>query len=201
MTITLDKTTTPSKAAPSTSVAAILAHPTRARIWHRVVEGPVSSAQMAKEFGCDVTHVSYHVKQLEKAGAVEEVGSRPVRGAVEHFWRSVRRPEISKEEAAEMDPDAKIANVTLISQSSFADLGVSLDSGRFVERDEHVAVRLPGVFDEEGFAKASKAYTDLLDLLYDTEAESKIRIAKDPSRKSINITALGFLFEKPAPTT
>ncbi len=189
------------KHSPSTSVAAILAHPVRARIWHRVVEGPASPAQMAREFGKSVNELSYHVKCLAKMGVIEEVGSRPVRGAVEHFWRSVRRPEISEEETIEMGEEAALANATLISQLSFADVGMALDSGKFVERPDHAAIRLPAVLDDEGFAKVGEAYQDLMELLYDAEAESKIRLAKDPKRRSMNVTALAFLFEKPKRTT
>jgi len=51
--------------------------------------------------------VSYHIRELEAAGFVEEVRAEPRRGAVEHFFRAVKRPIVTAEEAAEWTQDQR----------------------------------------------------------------------------------------------
>ena len=36
--------------------------------------------------GASLSNVSYHVRQLEKAGLIELVATRPRRGALEHYY-------------------------------------------------------------------------------------------------------------------
>ena len=51
---------------------------------------PLSASQLRHLFGeADdnyLSMISYHVRELAKAGAIEEKGSRQVRGAIEKFY-------------------------------------------------------------------------------------------------------------------
>lgn len=63
-------------------------HPTQVKILEaldRETE-PRSPVWLAKGLGGDIGNVSYHLRFLRKLGAVEMVRTRPVRGAVEHFY-------------------------------------------------------------------------------------------------------------------
>jgi DNA-binding transcriptional ArsR family regulator len=183
---------------PSTSAAAIVNHPLRSRVWHALVDTTASPAELARQFGQSVTDVAYHVRVLAEMGVIEKVRERPVRGAVESFWTSIQRPEISREEVAGMEPEDATANAVLTMQLSFADLTQSIDAGTFVERPEHIALRVGATFDEEGWEKVSGAYEKLLDLVYETEAESTGRLATDPDLPQVDSVAIGFLLEKPS---
>ena len=67
----------------------------------REVMSPVGVARALK---ADLTHVSYHMRRLEELECAEEVDSRPVRGALEHFYRAIQRPLIDTDEFDDLDP-------------------------------------------------------------------------------------------------
>jgi len=184
---------------PSKSAAAIVNHPLRARCWYALAERTLSPKELADELHAPLCDVSYHVRVLRDLGAVELVGTEPVRGALRHSYKAVERPVLSKDQVADMPPEEVIANATRITQLSFADVGRSLDSGRFAERSDHAAIRYPMSLDEKGWARASAALESLMDELYAAQAESDER--RGPESPSIAATALAFLFESPPRST
>ncbi|MEZ5078608.1 MAG: hypothetical protein R2725_14325 [Solirubrobacterales bacterium] len=52
------------------------------------LQEPLSARDLEKLFGGDpnLSLVSYHLRQLEKLDAIDKVGFRQVRGAVESFY-------------------------------------------------------------------------------------------------------------------
>src|ERR1700742_2640656 len=83
-----------------TTLAAIVAHPTRARCFVILTERTASPVEIAQEIGKDVGHVGYHVRKLLQLNLIELVDERPVRGAVEHFYRAMERAMVTEEEFA-----------------------------------------------------------------------------------------------------
>lgn len=185
---------------PSTSAAAIVNHPVRVRCWLALSETPRSPAELAREFGVSVNDTAYHTKKLCEMGIAEKVDDRQVRGAIESFYTAVRN-ELTEEQVAEMTNEQSIAHATEVTQLSFADVAISLDSGKLAERNDHTIMRFPMVLDEEGWAKASAMYLKLYEDLLEVQAESADRMVADPERAPIDVTALGYFFEKPVPTT
>src|SRR3954453_4056956 len=82
------------------ALAPIVPHPTRARAFTILGERTASPVEIAQEIGKDVGHVGYHVRKLLQLDLVELVDERPVRGAVEHFYRATHRAYVSEEEFA-----------------------------------------------------------------------------------------------------
>lgn len=70
----------------------LIVHPVKVSIVEalRYMGQPLSATQMRDLFDEPGRHylslVSYHVRELGKAGAIEEAGSRRVRGATEKFY-------------------------------------------------------------------------------------------------------------------
>lgn len=159
------------------SLAAIVAHPLRARVLGFLSEFTASPRQIATAFGKEVGHVNYQVKKLEELGFVELVGERPVRGAVEHFYRAIERPWIDAEELAQLDQAERNAFALHVNQLGFTDAAAALSTGVFSSRPDNIFARFPLVLDEEGWRKASKAHDDLLELLTEIKAESDGRRA------------------------
>jgi len=86
-------------------LAQLEVHPTKVKILERMrgSDEPLSPVILAKEFGLNVGHVGYHFRALHGAGFLELVDEKPVRGAVEHFYRfrfiPAEEPVIHKKEA------------------------------------------------------------------------------------------------------
>jgi DNA-binding transcriptional ArsR family regulator len=73
-------------------VVKAMAHPLRFRILVALEERVASPKQIADDLGEPLGRVGHHVRMLARLGAVELVGTRPRRGATEHFYRAVVRP-------------------------------------------------------------------------------------------------------------
>jgi DNA-binding transcriptional ArsR family regulator len=64
-----------------------MAHPVRLRILSLLTGHAMSSAELARELGMKHAAVSYHVRQLERAGFLEVAETRTVRGGHERRYR------------------------------------------------------------------------------------------------------------------
>jgi DNA-binding transcriptional ArsR family regulator len=66
-----------------------LSHPVRLRILSLLTARAMSSAELARELGMNHAAVSYHVRQLARAGYLEVAETRSVRGGQERRYRAV----------------------------------------------------------------------------------------------------------------
>jgi DNA-binding transcriptional ArsR family regulator len=64
------------------------AHPLRMAILARLDEAVLSPKELAEELGSSLPVVSYHVRELERAGMIELVRTAPRRGALQHWYRA-----------------------------------------------------------------------------------------------------------------
>src|SRR5882757_2097436 len=146
-----------------TTLAAIVAHPTRARCFVILTERTASPVEIAQEIGKDVGHVGYHVRKLLQLNLIELVDERPVRGAVEHFYRGLERAMVSEEESAALSVPEREVFDRYIMQRLIADVARSMDQNIFAARVNHIIARTPMVVDEEGFQEMSEIHTELLE--------------------------------------
>jgi DNA-binding transcriptional ArsR family regulator len=179
-----------------TRLAEAIAHPLRSRCLTILADRMASPAEIGRELGVDVGNVGYHIKCLRKANLVEEVSSRQVRGAVEHFYRAIVRPYISEEDEAEMSPAERdvFAETTL---SLFAaNASLALDVGTLTRRTEHYLTRMPLRVDEQGWLALEKLYDEMFERVYAIQDESARRLGggEDPGIPTISFLAF---FEMP----
>ena len=80
-----------SEQAIETRIVKAFSHPLRFRILQLLNEREASPSALAQQLDGPLGNVSYHVKILREAEAIELVG-RPVRGAIEHVYRATARP-------------------------------------------------------------------------------------------------------------
>jgi DNA-binding transcriptional ArsR family regulator len=71
-------------------LAKAIGHPVRALILAEANDRVMSPSQFAKRHQLDLSAVSYHFRELEKYGCLEEVAKVPVRGANQHFFKATR---------------------------------------------------------------------------------------------------------------
>jgi DNA-binding transcriptional ArsR family regulator len=189
----------PAKTAPAsteTTLAAIVAHPTRARAFTILNDRTASPVEIAQEIGKDVGHVGYHVRKLLQLNLIELVGERPVRGAVEHFYRAVERAVISEEEFAALSIPERESFTRYIMQRLVADVARSMDQEIFAARTNHIIARTPMVVDEEGFQEMSDLHTELFERTLEVQARSAERMAGS-SEDGISTISASLFFEVP----
>ncbi len=127
-------------------------HPLRARVLRLLVErGVMSPAELSRVLRAELRDVSYHVRRLEALECVELVDTRPVRGALEHFYRATERHLITTDEFEQLD-QLIADDIVLDSFQRIIDDVVASRRAEMLGFDRHFFLaRTPYVFDEEGY--------------------------------------------------
>jgi len=74
-----------------------VSHPVRARALRVLNQRVASPSELAAEQDAPVGDVAYHVRVLRELGMIKLVSTRQVRGATQHFYRSVVPPHLDEE--------------------------------------------------------------------------------------------------------
>jgi DNA-binding transcriptional ArsR family regulator len=161
-----------------------VSHPLRANCLRLLDErGELSPIQVTRELGEDnLTDVSYHMKRLAELGCAEVVRTRPVRGAVEHFYVATDRSSVNTDEWDDLDPLEADYFVGQIMQSILDDFVASRRS-KIVGRDnEFHMTRTSMILDDEGLEAGMEAYERLRLEMAEIEGESVERRKKSKAR-------------------
>jgi DNA-binding transcriptional ArsR family regulator len=175
-----------------------MSHPLRASILRILADRTASPAEMARELDEDLSNVSYHTKQLVGFECAELVSTRPVRGALEHFYRATERHLIDTEEWEELDPLVAEGVLCEIMQKMLDDF-VASAKARLIggDKDFHLT-RTPLVLDEEGLQEALEVQEKARLELIEIEARSAARIVKSGG-EGTNVSSSQALFKMPDP--
>ncbi|HET9198679.1 MAG TPA: helix-turn-helix domain-containing protein [Solirubrobacterales bacterium] len=175
-----------------------MSHPLRASILRILVERTASPAEMARELDEELSNVSYHTKQLVGFECAELVSTRPVRGALEHFYRATERHLIDTEEWEELDPVMAEGLVCEFMQKILDDFIVSAKA-RLVggDKDFHLT-RTPLVLDGEGLQEALEVHERARLEILEVEARSAARMVES-NEVGTNVSSSQGLFKMPNP--
>jgi DNA-binding transcriptional ArsR family regulator len=175
-----------------------MSHPLRAAILRILADRTASPAEMARELGEELSNVSYHTKQLVGFDCAELVSTRPVRGALEHFYRATERHLIDTEEWEELDPVIAEDLVCEFMQKILDDF-VASAKARLIggDKDFHLT-RTPLVLDDEGLQEALEAQEKARLEILEIEARSAARIVKS-GEAGMHVSSSQGLFKMPDP--
>jgi DNA-binding transcriptional ArsR family regulator len=173
-------------------------HPVRAAVLRILAERTSSPAEMARELDEDLSNVSYHTKQLVELECAELVSTRPVRGALEHFYRGTERHLINTEEWDELDP--------MMAESLIHDtMQVVLDNFVTAVRAKTIAddanfhlTRTPLLLDKEGLKEALEAHERARLELIEIASRSAERMIES-DEDGINVSSSQACFKMPNP--
>lgn len=180
-----------------TTLAAIVAHPTRARAFTILTERTASPVEIAQEIGKDVGHVGYHVRKLLQLNLVELVDERPVRGAVEHFYRAIERPVVRETAFAEQSMEEREVFTRHTLQFHVADIARAMDEHTFDARANRALIRVPMLVDEEGFQELADLHVEMYERTLDIQARSAERRTGVDDDGGIPTVATTMFFEAP----
>lgn len=164
-----------------------------------LIEGPASKSDVAKELGIRLNKADYDVRQLEKMGQVEAIGTEFRRGIPTTIYRAGMRPVWSNAEWAELSQDERERYVLWTQQLLLRDMVLAWHARTFQARVEAHTSRSPLRVDELGWIKLNKIQDNALAAGKEIEVESvdRAREAGDES-KLINVRAAMFCFEMPS---
>lgn len=175
-----------------------LSHPVRTKCLTVLAERVASPREIAESLDEDLSNVSYHVRVLSELGLIELVKEEPVRGAVAHFYKAVERPLLSAAESEQMSPEVRKAFSAYNWDLLIEDATEALETGTFHSRPDWHLTRTTLLLDSEGFARLSKAMDELLEMVFEEQTASAVRLNKS-GEKPIRATAATALFVMPDP--
>ncbi len=188
--------------APGTVDARIvkaLGHPLRQRILQVLDDGVASPNEIAQRLGEPLGNVSYHVKILRENDAIELVDTRPVRGAVEHFYRGKMRPLLDDKQWAKLPLATRRAMFGQRIEEIGEHLSAAAAAGGLDRVDTHVSW-LPAQLDDKGWAEVAELLAGMLEQVGRIEAESLRRLERaDAAGSALQAELVMLLFERAGP--
>jgi DNA-binding transcriptional ArsR family regulator len=166
-----------------------LTHPLRIQILAALDERTASPSELADELGAPLGNVSYHVRQLAGLGLIKLVKRTPRRGAIEHHYKAVGRPQITDDAWAGTPATVKNAVVG----AALGELGAAVTSaasaGGFSRADAHLT-RTEVTVDERGWKDIDKELNATLNRLQKIADDSAKRLAKAGSGEQAATVAM-----------
>jgi hypothetical protein len=167
------------------TACAPLVHPLRVRILEVANTRDVSPVQFVNEQLAPLgvrfdskqhalSRVSYHFRELEKAGCVEVVKRVPRRGATEKIYRGTTTVEFTDEEFEKLPLEQR----EMMSRTSFQGLIARTDNamraGTFDGRTDRWLVWVPGAVDAQGWEEVTAAMATAY-----VEVKASLKAARD----------------------
>jgi DNA-binding transcriptional ArsR family regulator len=178
------------------TLGALVAHPLRSQCLTLLADRTASPAEISIELGENLGNVSYHIRKLWKGGAVEIVEEKPVRGAMEHFYRAVVRPMFTDEQIAEASLEDRAVFAKQALSLLAANATSSLEEGTFVQRPDYYITRVPMRVDESGWKEMNELYEQTLERIFEIQNASADRLGKT-DETGFPIVAFNTFFEMP----
>jgi predicted transcriptional regulator len=172
-----------------------LAHSLRVRCLALLCDQPSSPRRLSDELNEGLSQVSYHVKVLLKTGLVEPAGTRPARGATEHFYRAVHPLVIPEGLWNQLPKPARQKIYADVLTDIDNDVTASVRAGTFDARDDFHVSWTPMHLDEQGCADLAAKADGWLEEMLEVQAESAERLAREKDGKCIPISAALLIFE------
>ncbi|HXF30281.1 MAG TPA: helix-turn-helix domain-containing protein [Solirubrobacterales bacterium] len=157
-----------------------LAHPMRVRILEALQGRTASPTELAREFHESLGVVSYHANALLEVDCIEQVGTRPKRGTIEHFYIARPRSFIGHQDWRKV-PLSVRAGVTGEALRTFAaKIGQAIDAGTIDRREDTTLNWMPISVDEQGWRETAEILDRALRELMRVAAASRERLGDEP---------------------
>lgn len=171
-------------------LAKAMSHPLRFRILEALNETEASPSDIAEELNEPIGNVSYHVKVLESCQAIELVATKPVRGALEHFYRATARPYVDDDHWTRLPVSVRRQLFDTILQGAWEHIVHAAESSGLDAPQTHVSWTTLDL-DEQGYQEVVELVTDTLERALAIKAESIQRLVDLPeAERQVRTTEL-----------
>ena len=154
-----------------------LGHPLRQRILRVLNDRVASPSQLSRELDEALGNVSYHVRTLENLGAVELVSTKPVRGALEHFYRATIRVELDDASWAKLPISVRRKLFDQTQQLIWEHIVAAAGGPGFDDPQAHVSWT-PLDLDEEGYQEVVAILAETLEQVMAAQARAAGRLTE-----------------------
>ncbi|HWC08702.1 MAG TPA: hypothetical protein VG458_06595, partial [Solirubrobacterales bacterium] len=134
---------------------------------------------------------------LHELAQIEIVDEKPVRGAMEHFYRAINRPLFHTPDWEKFDPKVRRAISSYGVDAIFKDVNAALTAETFDSKTDRHLSRIPMLLDREGWSEASVLFDATLAAILEIQARSSGRMAESKEDGIPTLAAMA-CFERPA---
>src|SRR3954453_6889134 len=170
-----------------------LTHPLRIQILAALDERTASPSELADELGAPLGNVSYHVRQLAGLGLIKLVKRTPRRGAIEHHYKAVGRPQITDDAWAGTPAPVKNAGVGAALGGLGRGVTAAAAAGGFSRADSHLT-RTQVQLDERGWKELDKELNADLKRVQKIADDSGKRLSKAGKDATQDATVVMMIF-------
>src|SRR2546423_4185283 len=167
--------------------------PLRIQILAALDERTASPSELADELKAPLGNVSYHVRQLAGLGLIKLVKRTPRRGAIEHHYKAVGRPQITDDAWAGTPATVKDAVVGAALGDVGSAVSAAAAAGGFSRPDSHLT-RTQVKLDERGWKDLEKELNATLARVQRIAEDSGKRLTKAGEDAAQAATVVMMLF-------
>lgn len=184
--------------APDPEMLKVIAHPLRVQILAAAAWAPISPAEFARKHGCEISKAAYHFRELAKRNYVEQVSTRPVRGAVEHYYKTAIQPVFTDEAWADLPPAIRTSIDVPVYTTLVEQISNAIKSGTMEARADRCFVWTPLLLDLQGWDSVMDKLSRLMEEVGKEREAAANRLAE--SGEEAIPTTVGLLgFQSPTP--
>lgn len=159
-------------------LAKALAHPLRVQLLHILNEQVSSPNRLSKELDEPLGNVSYHIKVLLDYECIELVKKEPRRGALEHYYRALKRPVFNDPEWIKLPSSTQRGISRAVLEAIGRDVSEALVAGTFDEREDSHVSRTSMIVDEQGWDDIASLLTATMDRVQEIKDEATARLGE-----------------------
>jgi DNA-binding transcriptional ArsR family regulator len=178
-------------------LAKALSHPLRGRIFAVLNERVASPNEIADILEERLPNVSYHVRVLVDLECIELVRTAQRRGAIEHYYRAVKRPFFSDRDWKRLPRSGRQAIADVGLQLIWEDVSNAIEAETFEARPDRHLSRSPLVVDEQGWGELRDMLAEVLEEAQRIAKQSGERLAKS-AEKGVPTQLVIMHFERPS---
>jgi DNA-binding transcriptional ArsR family regulator len=180
------------------NVIKALAHPLRVQILGILETRAASPNEVARELDAPLGNVSYHTRELLRFGLIKLVKKTPRRGAIEHYYKATKQPQITEAGWATTPRVVKDSMVRSALEQISDFVNAAAVDGGFHRKEAHLN-RVQLMLDERGWKEVSAKLTELLKSLGKIEEASRKRLerADHEGERDVTVVAMGFETAEP----
>jgi hypothetical protein len=188
------------------AMAEALRHPLRVRILEILNEQDMAAIDFVNAGHADfyfghrpnVSHVSYHFRELADFGCLEPVAWRKARGSVATTYRGKARAEFGEEEWAALSEDEKRDISRTVAQGLMARIDSAFMADTFLTRDDHHLSWFAMRLDDQGWAYVRDVLADAFGKINEAKQDAKARL-EETGEDGLTATAGIIFFQSPEP--
>lgn len=175
----------------------VLAHPVRLGVMRILEQRSATPKEMAQDLGIPLENLSYHVRTLRDFGFIKLERRRMVRGAVEHRYGLVGRPQITAKAWEQLPASVREALDAATLGQIWEIVARAASQGKLSRPESHVSREFMRL-DERGFGEASQVITDAVEQLGRIEEQAAERL-RSHDVDEVPTVLIAMLFDAPDP--